>query len=686
MTEENSYNTLQENTGIKYVRDRAYIYMGSTSSVDGNNAYAQVQMFQEAISNAFDEAVSGYGNLITAIVHEDNSVTVEDHGRGLPKDMIRINKKTGEKEIVPFGSAIGAFTKIGVGGKFSNKNYGLGSTGLNAAGLKGIFALSKYVDAEVQTANHEHYHLKLDYDKFEKEEEPEITEELPFDESKGTYTNITFLPDTRVLDNTSWQRKELEKRFETSAYLTPKVKCILIDEREIDDETKEPWKKEWYSENGLIDYVKTLSEGQKILKGFKEPISFDETFDIDDEDNKIIVKGALQWTDTVGMEIVSFANGAPTIEGGYHQEGALQGITKAINDYVSEKNLLGRKGHLDPSDMREGLFMTMNVMIPEKYLQFESQTKRSLGTGEAKVPSKNAVANALTRWLYDHEKEAKLLIDKMNESKQARENAIKARKEAKAARDQKKKSKGKLIVSSKLTVAAPNTKPEDREILICEGNSAAGSLIQARTPNQAVFPLRGKILNTLELNLTRVLKNEEISTITSVLGAGIGPAFDINDLQYDKIIILTDADDDGMHIRSLCITLFYKFFKPLIDAGHLYVAEAPLFRINRYDKKTGKPINEYTFNVKDKDALIKEWKSQGIKEQDINITRFKGLGENNPSDLKRAVINPETRHLIRITAKDVEAADRYLMMCMGNNPGLRHEWVQENLKIKKEEI
>lgn len=820
MTEE--YNSIQSIKGLAYLRKRAYVNMGSTDSIDGKMPRAQLQMAQEIVSNSVDEALSGHGDKIEITINEDNSMTVVDHGRGIPRDFIDDKTNT----TIKYGSAIKIFTEMGTSGKFDNSAYKV-SGGLNGIGAAATCALSKWLTVEAQTEAGQHYFVKIDYDKWVKDNEPAETKDLKFDKSVGTYSKVTFMPDERALASTKWDRNALCHRYEMEAYLLPKVKLQLTDKRDLNDETNEYWQREWYSENGLADYIEVVSEGQKPLTGFKKPILFDDEVKTKNDDT-IRVHGALRWTEDVGATTYSFVNGIPTTQGGPHLSGALRAINTEIANYASDKKVI--KGSLTPSDIQEGLILILEIQVPERLMQFEGQTKEKFGGADAAPATKQVIGEALTGWLYDHAKAAKNLIEKMNESKEARESLIQARKAAKKAQKQKKDGKNKLFVSEKLTVASPNTKFEDRELIITEGDSACltadtkvlvpnkatsmtmaelladykagktnfvlsyglakedisteiesqeyvsepieevlltrknaelvkvtfqngksikctpdhkflmadgfykeaqalkgeesvqgvhswqkvrsveklaerqdvydlkvanthnfllsdagvfvhncGSVIQARTPNQACFPLRGKILNVLNENLNRVLKNQEISTITSVLGAGIGPVFEEKDLQYNRVIILTDADDDGMHIRSLCIVLFYKYFKPLIDNGHLFIAEAPLFRISRYEK--GKPINEYAFSVEERDEILKRWKKNKIKEKDIIITRFKGLGENNAEDLKKAVIDKNTRHLIQVTDKDVEGANENLQLCMGDNSKKRQEWLEDNLKV-----
>lgn len=805
------YESVQTIEGLEYQRKRAYVNMGSTDSVDGKMPRALLQMAQEIVSNSVDEALSGFGDEILITIHPDQSMTVSDHGRGLPRDLI---EKDGS--VVKFGSAIRSFTKPGTSGKFDNTGY-KNSGGLNGIGAKGTTALSEWVEVEAQTTKNQHYKFKITYDNWIKNEEPDYKEELKFDKDLGTFTKVTFLPDKRVLASIKWNRKSLCDRYEMASYLVPNVKITLVDEREFDDETEQYWSKSWLSEDGLKDYINTLSEGSKPLKGLKEPIVFEDTIKTPD-DFDIEIHGALRWIDNLGAMTQSFVNGIPTIEGGPHLQGALRGINDAIRDYTKDKKKLS----LSPSDIQEGLIIALEIKVPEPLMQFEGQTKEKYGSAAALPATKQVVGDALTKWLYDNNESAENLIEKMTESATLREKAVQARKDAKAAREKKKNDKNKLLVSSKLTKAIEKD-PKKRELFITEGDSACfvgdtkvrladgrdleiknivkefekgkelyiysqtnsiedndglyqnmnfqvfpikwagktranaelirlyidndsyvdctpdhkflmidgtykmakdlkpddglntmdnnhkvvkiekldkkedvydlhvehthnfvlsndvvvhncGTIIQSRNRNQAVFPIRGKMLNTLDVPLSRILKNEEITTIASVLGAGIGPAFDVEDLQYNKLIIASDSDDDGYHIRCLIITMVHRCLPGLIQNGHLYIAESPLFRLSYYEK--GEPFNKYVFTEDEKNKLYAELSK---KHKDINVTRFKGLGESNPEDLKFAMVAPETRHLVQVTLNDLASAEKYLRINMGKDAELRRNWVMDNM-------
>lgn len=677
------YNGLEENAANKlpYLRKRAYVNMGSTSSVDGSMPRALLQMGQEVLSNSVDESLSGFGNEITTTIHADNSMTVSDHGRGFPRDSVT-KDENGKEVVVPFGSVVMGITRAGTSGKFNNDAYEAGTGGLNGIGLKATNAISEYMIVEAQTSQKQHYEVRIDYDKFIENEEPTYTKELPFDESKGTYTNVTFLPDKRVLASIDWKFPEVADRDEMTSYLTPKTRLILIDERNIDEETGKPMRKEWYSENGLADYLKVMCEGSKTILDEDKPIKFNGAYEVETGNPKSAIKvdGVLTWVDNIGLNAESFANGIPTKEGGPHLDGALQVIVKAINEYADNRKLLNKNSMLEASDIKDGLTIAIAVKIPEKYLQFEGQTKEKLGTGEAKTAAKSIVSAAVEKWLYDHEEQAEELVEKMKESKSVREQALQARKDAQEARKQKSEAKQQLMVSPKL-IRASSKDPADRELFLVEGDSAGGSIKGARNLNQAIFPLKGKVFNVLNASLQKCLKNQEISTIASVLGAGVGPEFNPDDLEYDKIIILTDADDDGMHIRSLLTLLFYKLFPQLIEQGHLYIAEAPLFKVRRYEK--GQQISEYAFDVQTKNDIIQKWHAQGYR--DIEVSRFKGLGENAADELRDTVVLPGKRRLMRVDNLDDKATQACFDLIMGKPSPEKQSWFLHHINIEDED-
>lgn len=1028
-----NYNSITTLEGLSAIRKRPGMYVGSPQSLDGKNPNALIQLAQEALSNAIDEAYAGFGNRIDMIINEDNSITIRDQGRGMPKGK-------------NFDDAIRALTVLHSSGKFDSSSYA-SSIGQNGVGIKACSALSKWLQIEAVTTNKEHYFIKVQQDTVLEKKN------LPYKKDMHTGTIISFLPDDTIFDTINWDDQTLINKIEQSSFLTPKVHFNFIDKRKKGENGEDYFIKSWYSENGMPDYVEYISKSETLINGLKKPISFKGTYETNDKYNdEISVEGALSYTEGSGETILSFANGAPTIDGGPHVEGAKLAIYKAFTDYGKDKKLFKRGKSINASDTRDGLILSLLVKIPEKILMFESQSKTKLATVAAKDAVKDIVYTQVTNWLYDHNKLATKIVNNMIDSSDAREAAIKAKKAAREAR-KTKKAGGKLIVSSKLSPASSKD-PKLKSLFISEGDSAclvgntkirlangetdtiknivkrfnngeklyvysnadneesinegkgrswedkndkglrinkiigakltrkdadlvrvyidnntyvdctpdhkfllsngkykradelenndslsvmpfidrggylgykgasvhrlaahqfypnkemfnqyvhhkdhnrhnntpdniviltpeehmkltakerneAGDSFGARTsflyhhnkeyylrqkeiqalggrsgkghkhnqawdkkqrentsrttsegmakmskeakkrmrhnqivtltlvtfktilenePNitldeikvlhkekvfkfhrtmtklqylkkkyncyrnantydyikndfkddkelleaiknanhkvvkvkkldykkdvydievegthnfcldndvfvhncatlslirdkryQATFPIRGKILNVIDAKLSRVLKNEEISTIASVLGAGIGPAFNEKDLDYNKVLITSDADDDGAHIANLLTTLFYKFFPGLIENGHLYRVISPLYHIG-LKNKDGKEKEELAYDESEYEDLmnrVRKDEEQGYKVQFQN--RYKGLGSLSKEATKKFIADPATRKLQQITIDDAEAAKEALQLWMGDNSDERRDRIMNEI-------
>lgn len=666
------YDHVEVIKGLAAVRKRPGMYIGSPRSLDGKNPQGLIHIAQEVLSNAIDEAYAGFGNKIQMIIHKDNSMTITDEGRGLP---------TGGKDLK---SAIQAATVLHASGKFDNKSYA-NSLGTNGVGLSSCTATSKYVTINAVTTKNEHYHLTLNQEKVVGKEL------LPYKKNMHTGTIITFLPDDTFFDTINWDDEPLINKMEQSAFLTPKVKFIFIDERKEyqgEDNKHDYYYREWYSENGMPDYVSYIAQSEDLVKGLKNPITFKGNYDYSTSEKTstgqnstkklagtIVVEGALIYTESTGNTTFSFVNGGPTPQNGTHVDGANAGLTQAFKDYVNKfrKQLkLKKNQNIDAQDTRDGLILSLLVKLPENIMMFDSQSKTCLVTPEAKDATKQVVYEQVSAWLADHPKVAKTIIENMIDSKNAREAALKAKRAARQAR-KTKNSGGKLFVSSNLKKATSNNS-EEKELYIVEGLSAAGSLIKARNPKtQAIFPIRGKILNTEGLKLARVIKNQEISTIASVLKAGIGSVFEPKELDYDKVIINSDADPDGYAIRALLITLFFNFFPKLIENGHLYYVNAPLFKISHYVK--GKQINDFVYTEEERDKKLKEL---GDKSHP-SVSRFKGLGEMSVDEAKLTLLDPKTRYLTQVTSNDAQDAKEALRLMMGKDAKPRKAWIEKNV-------
>lgn len=700
----NNYTGIDAYEGLEGLRHRRSMYIGSTGILNETQApHALTQLSQEILSNSLDEALEGYGSQITIEIHKDQAMSITDHGRGMPKG-----------PGTSFDDVIKAATIPHASGKFDSSGYQTsGIAGMNGIGVKITNAVSKYLEItatthstkldkngnKVHTGGIETYYILFNREKVVEStlintyKKSEITwlDSNSFkindsDDISYTGTSIKFLPDDgyvsdkkhqKVFESVIWTNKELFKRFESSAFLNAGLRINFIDYRESvytsdDDSSEGPLLKSWYYENGLVDYVSLLAQGQNLLSSVKDPINIKDTL-LTSDNHDFSLHAALLFTDDISTNIVSFANGVPTKDGGPHYDGFIQGITKSFNDYLSSQKQLSKKlkvkNNLNQSDIIEGIVGSFEIKIPSEIAEFDGQTKEKLSTAQAKKVTYDIVYNQLNNWLYDHPKQAESIISKMVESKEAREAAIKSRKESKKARQSK--NGGKLTLSSKLKPASGKN-PNVKEMYITEGDSASN--IKRDTRTQAIFPIRGKIKNAYKINLSEALKNNEISTITAAIGAGIGPAFELDDMQYHKIVIASDSDSDGEHISVLLIALFYKYFKPLIEAGRLYVVEAPLYRATKYIK--GVPHVKMYYSQSEIDRDQKELEG-------YEIQRYKGLGEMNKNEAYDAITNPETRRLIQITLNDAEGASHAMKILMGDDSQLRKDWIEDYIDFDK---
>lgn len=686
----NNYTGIDVHEGLDGLRHRRSMYIGSTGILnEGQAPHALIQLSQEILSNSLDEALEGYGSEIDIKIDEDQSMTITDYGRGMPK---------GPND--SFEDVIKAATKPHASGKFDSNGYQTsGIAGMNGIGVKITNAVSKYLSIEATThqttinkkgekvhnGNIETYYIKFNRENILEQEIKKVYDKKHItwldnhsfkykdsDEIIYTGTTIQFLPDDgnvssdkdqKVFESIIWTNKDLFTRFESSAFLNAGLKIHFVDKRTIKD--NQYLEKIWYYENGLKDYVKLLAQGQTLLSGLKEPISFKQN--IEYENYNFSLNASLLFTDDISTQIVSFANGVPTKDGGPHYDGFIQGITKSFNNYLSNNQQIAKKlktkNNLVQSDIIEGIISSFEIKIPAELAEFDGQTKEKLSTAQAKKVTYDIVYEQLTNWLYDHEKQATTILTKMVESKAAREAAIKSRQESKKARQSK--NGGKLTLSSKLKPAS-GRKPEEKEMYITEGDSASN--IKRDTRTQAIFPIRGKIKNAYKINLSEALKNNEISTITAAIGAGIGPAFELDDMQYHKICIASDQDFDGNHIKILLISLFYKYFKSMIDAGRLYVVESPLYRAVKYIN--GKPQVKMYYSEHEIDKDRKNLEG-------YDIQRYKGLGEMNKDEAYDAITNRETRRLIRINIEDAEEAAQAMKILMGDDSQLRKDWIED---------
>ncbi len=605
---------------IQAVRKRPGMYVGST----GNRGFHH--LLWEIVDNSIDEALAGYCTEIKVTLHKDGSASVEDNGRGIPVEEHPIFKKPA-LEIV--------MTKLHAGGKFSKKAYKV-SGGLHGVGLSVVNALSEWLEVWVKRNG------KIYYQKYERGRP--VTPLKVVGEAKDAGTKIRFKPDSNIFEVKDFDYNLIAERLRELSFLNRGLKIYLIDERTGKF-------KEFYSKEGIIGFVNYLNEGKKVIS---------DIIYISGEKNGINFEVAFQFTEEDYETLLAFANNIHTVEGGTHVSGFRAGITRAINEY-GKKNMKKFKS-ISGSDIREGLTAVINVKIPEP--QFEGQTKTKLTNTEVKTVIESIIYREFLRWLENHSSNANRIIEKCL-------LAMKAREMAKRARELlKKKSEISLTLPGKLADCSSKN-VEERELFIVEGESAGGSAKQARDRRfQAVLPIRGKIINVEKAGMLKALKNEEIKAIASAIGGGIGKDFDISKVRYGKIIIMTDADIDGAHIRTLLLTFFYRYMRSLIEAGMVYIALPPLYRVKKGDKVY------YVYSDRELKEILK-------KIGRAEVQRFKGLGEMNPKQLWETTMNPKTRKLVKITIEDALMAEKMFKILMGENAEERKEFILNHAKDVK---
>lgn len=638
--QKNTYNddSITVLEGLEHVRKRPGMYIGSTDERGLHH------LVWEIVDNAIDEALAGFGREITITINEDNSITVEDNGRGVPCGKHSTGKNT--MEII--------YTKLNAGGKFGGNGYKT-TGGLHGVGASVVNALSSYM---IVTSYRDGKIHRMRFDNGG----TKVSKLEVLGDTKRTGTTVTFKPDPSIFTTTMYSYDTIKTRIRESAFLIKNLKMVLKDKRTNKSES-------FLYENGISEYVNFLTQGKKPVHSVAY---FEGVYKVNDENDEIEVEVALQFLDSYSETIVSFVNNVKTNDGGSHETGFKTALTRAFNDYAHKFNLIKANQNLEGTDIRTGMVAVVSVRIGEKLLEFEGQTKGKLGTPSAKTAVDSILYEKLSYYLIENKDLTERIVKKALKEAESRAAARKAREQARMD----KKDKGEKNISGKLSPTSEKNK-EINELYLVEGDSAGGSAKQGRDRRyQAILPLRGKVLNTEKATADSALKNEEIATMIYTIGADYGESFDIKKCNYKKIIIMTDADDDGAHIQVLLLTFFFRYMRPLIEDGRVYIALPPLFKITKRGKKEE---IVYAWSNEEKEKILNDCKVPTI------VQRYKGLGEMNAEQLWETTMNPETRSLIQVHIDDLADAESQIEVLMGNNANRRRDWLDQHVSFTLEE-
>lgn len=634
MSQEYTAKKIQVLKGLEAVRKRPAMYIGST------DIHGLHHLIYEVVDNSVDEALAGYCDDIHVTIHSDSVVTVTDNGRGIPVDMHPTQHRPAVEVVM---------TTLHAGGKFDNKTYKV-SGGLHGVGVSVVNGLAGFLEVEIYRDGRAYFQ------RYEKGiPVADLQDRGPADKAG---TRVTFLPDSSIFPEINYSFETLAQRLRELAFLNRGLKITLVDERGKKEKTHT-----FEYSGGIVSFVRYLDENRKLY--IEEPIY------VHAEKDEVDVEVALQYSDAYTENVFAFANNINTMEGGTHLSGFRSALTRSINNYAQSENLFKKeKVTLTGDDVREGLTAVISVKLRDP--QFEGQTKTKLGNSEVKGIVEAVVSDGLKEFFENNPAPVRQVIEKCLAAYRAREAARKARDLARRKSALESSSlPGKLADCS-------NTDPDESELYLVEGDSAGGSAKQARDRSfQAILPLRGKILNVEKARLDKILSNEEIKTIITAIGTGVRDEFDIGKIRYKKIILMTDADVDGAHIRTLLLTLFYRYMSELVKAGFVYIAQPPLYRLKKGKKEV------YAYNDREQQRVLNDWGGG----DGVYIQRYKGLGEMNPEQLWETTMDPETRTVLQVQIEDAIEADRMFNILMGDQVEPRREFIQENaLKVKNLDV